>query len=148
MEMVDSWCNGAEDGKIGSIQSILRTFRKACHYGEDQGDNSDTFSVMYGSVLNKVVHFVLKHMDRILGELLGALSFGGKKEAMSMLMIAKSWKEHVTFCIALMFVYRVFHLPKFACTNNRLYCIPGLEDVVQVQCPLFHLCSFETCAFG
>ncbi|KAK3154190.1 hypothetical protein QOZ80_2BG0187410 [Eleusine coracana subsp. coracana] len=95
MEMVESWCNGADDGKIGSIRSIIRAFRKACHYGEDKGDNSDAkFSVMSGSVLDKVMHFVLKHMDRILRELLGAPSFGGKKEAISELMITKPWKKH------------------------------------------------------
>jgi nucleolar complex protein 2 len=95
MEMVDSWCNGAEDGKIGSIRSILQAFRKACHYGEDQGGNlAAKFSVMSGSVLDKVMHFVLKHMDRILRELLGAPSFGGKKEAISELMITKSWRQH------------------------------------------------------
>ncbi|TVU01567.1 hypothetical protein EJB05_52974 [Eragrostis curvula] len=95
MEMVDSWCDGAEDGKIGSIRSILQAFRKACHYGEDQGDNSaPKFSVMSGSVLDKVMHFVLKHMDRILRELLSAPSFGGKKETISELMMTKSWKKH------------------------------------------------------
>jgi nucleolar complex protein 2 len=95
MEMVDSWCNGAEDGKIGSIRSILQAFRKACHYGKDQGDNlAAKFSVMSGSVLDKVMHFVLKHMDIILRELLGAPSFGGKKETISELMITKSWKQH------------------------------------------------------
>ncbi|XP_062205462.1 nucleolar complex protein 2 homolog [Phragmites australis] len=95
LEMVDSWCNGVENGKIGSIRSILQAFRKACHYGEDQGDNSaPKFSVMSGSVLDKVMHFVLKHMDRVLRQLLSAPSFGGKKETISELMITKSWKRH------------------------------------------------------
>nr|CAB3494306.1 unnamed protein product [Digitaria exilis] len=95
MEMVDSWCDGVENEKIGSIRSILQAFRRACHYGEDQGDNSaPKFSVMSGSVLDKVMHFVLKHMDRVLRQLLGAPSFGGKKEAISELMLSKPWKRH------------------------------------------------------
>nr|CAB3499268.1 unnamed protein product [Digitaria exilis] len=95
MEMVDSWCDGVENEKIGSIRSILQAFRRACHYGEDQGDNSaPKFSVMSGSVLDKVMHFVLKHMDRVLRQLLGAPSFGGKKEAISDLMLSKPWKRH------------------------------------------------------
>uniref|UniRef100_A0A0E0R0W1 Nucleolar complex protein 2 homolog n=1 Tax=Oryza rufipogon TaxID=4529 RepID=A0A0E0R0W1_ORYRU len=95
MQMVDSWCQGAEDGKIGSIRSILEAFRKACHYGEESGNNSaPKFSVMSGSVLDKVMHFVLKNMDRILRELLDAPSFGGKKETVSELMITKQWKRH------------------------------------------------------
>ncbi|PNT67639.1 hypothetical protein BRADI_3g29890v3 [Brachypodium distachyon] len=95
MEMVDSWCNGAEDGKIGSIRSVLQAFRRACHYGEDSGDNSaPKFSVMSGSVLDKVMHFVLKNMDNVLRQLLGAPSFGGKKEKISELMLTKTWKRH------------------------------------------------------
>ena len=95
MQMVDSWCQGAEDGKIGSIRSILEAFRKACHYGEESGNNSaPKFNVMSGSVLDKVMHFVLKNMDRILRELLDAPSFGGKKETVSELMITKQWKRH------------------------------------------------------
>ncbi|XP_015697467.1 nucleolar complex protein 2 homolog [Oryza brachyantha] len=95
MQMVDSWCQGAEDGKIGSIQSILQAFRKACHYGEDSGDNSaPKLSVMSGSVLDKVMHFVLKNMDRVLRQLLDAPSFGGKKETISELMITQHWKRH------------------------------------------------------
>ncbi|PUZ38456.1 hypothetical protein GQ55_9G197900 [Panicum hallii var. hallii] len=95
MEMVDSWCAGVQNEKIGSIRSILQAFRRACHYGEDQGDNSaPKFSVMSGSVLDKVMHFVLKHMDRVLRQLLGAPSFGGKKETISELMLSKPWKRH------------------------------------------------------
>ncbi|KAF6983556.1 hypothetical protein CFC21_001724 [Triticum aestivum] len=95
MEMVDSWCKGAEDGKIGSIRSILQAFRRACHYGEDSGDNSaPKFSVMSGSVLDKVMHYVLKNMDSILRQLLGAPSFGGKKEKISELMMTNSWKRN------------------------------------------------------
>ncbi|WVZ59475.1 hypothetical protein U9M48_009609 [Paspalum notatum var. saurae] len=95
MEMVDSWCNGVEDKKVGSTRSILHAFRRACHYGEDQGDNSTPkFSVMSGSVLDKVMHFVLKHMDKTLRHLLGAPSFGGKKETISELMLSKPWKRH------------------------------------------------------
>ncbi|CAN6323619.1 unnamed protein product [Urochloa humidicola] len=95
MEMVDSWCSGVENEKIGSIRSILQAFRRACHYGEDQGDNSaPKFNVMSGSVLDKVMHFVLKHMDRVLRQLLGAPSFGGKKETISELMLSKPWKRH------------------------------------------------------
>lgn len=95
MEMVDSWCDGVENEKIGSIRSILQAFRRACHYGEDQGDNSaPKFSVMSGSVLDKVMHFVLKHMDGVLRQLLGAPDFGGKKEAISELMLSKPWKRH------------------------------------------------------
>lgn len=95
MEMVDSWCNGVENEKIGSIRSILQAFRRACHYGEDHGDNSTPkLSVMSGSVLDKVMHFVLKHMDKVLRQLLGAPSYGGKKEVISELMLSKSWKRH------------------------------------------------------
>ncbi|KAL5223919.1 hypothetical protein ABZP36_010558 [Zizania latifolia] len=95
MQMVDSWCKGAENGNIGSIRSILQAFRKACHYGEDSGDNSaPKFSVMSGSVLDKVMHFVLKNIDRILRQLLDAPSFGGKKETISELTITKPWKRH------------------------------------------------------
>jgi len=95
MEMVDSWCDGVENEKIGSIRSILQAFRRACHYGEDHGDNSTPkFSVVSGSVLDKVMHFVLKHMDSVLRQLLGAPSFGGKKEAISELMLSKPWKRH------------------------------------------------------
>ncbi|CAN6282617.1 unnamed protein product [Urochloa humidicola] len=95
MEMVDSWCNGVENEKIGSIRSILQAFRRACHYGEDQGDSSaPKFNVMSGSVLDKVMHFVLKHMDRVLRQLLGAPSVGGKKETISELMLSKPWKRH------------------------------------------------------
>ncbi|RCV42319.1 hypothetical protein SETIT_9G206700v2 [Setaria italica] len=95
MERVDSWCAGVENDKIGSIRSILQAFRQACHYGEDQGDNSaPKFSVMSGSVLDKVMHFVLKHMDRVLRKLLGAPSSGGKKETISELMLSKTWKRH------------------------------------------------------
>ncbi|KAG8092111.1 hypothetical protein GUJ93_ZPchr0012g20636 [Zizania palustris] len=95
MQMVDSWCKGAEDGNIGSIRSVLQAFRKACHYGEDNGDNSaPKFSVMSGSVLDKVMHFVLKNIDRILRQLLDAPSFGGRKETISELIITKPWKRH------------------------------------------------------
>ncbi|KAG2548158.1 hypothetical protein PVAP13_9KG149000 [Panicum virgatum] len=95
MEMVDSWCEGVQNEKIGSIRSILQAFRRACHYGEDQGDNSaPKFSVISGSVLDKVMHFVLKHMDRVLRQLLGAPSFGGKKETISELRLSKPWKRH------------------------------------------------------
>uniref|UniRef100_A0A452YI81 Nucleolar complex protein 2-like protein n=1 Tax=Aegilops tauschii subsp. strangulata TaxID=200361 RepID=A0A452YI81_AEGTS len=109
MEMVDSWCKGAEDGKIGSIRSILQAFRRACHYGEDSGDNSaPKFSVMSGSVLDKVMHYVLKNMDSILRQLLGAPSSGGKKEKISELMMTNSWKRNGN----LMRVYLVnaFHM--------------------------------------
>ena len=95
IEMVDSWCDGVQNERIGSIRSILQAFRQACHYGEDQGDNSaPKFSVMSGSVLDKVMHFVLKHMDRVLRQLLGAPSFGGKKETISELILSKPWKRH------------------------------------------------------
>uniref|UniRef100_A0ACD5U6A0 Uncharacterized protein n=1 Tax=Avena sativa TaxID=4498 RepID=A0ACD5U6A0_AVESA len=95
MDMVDSWCDGAEDGKIGSIRSILQAFRRACHYGEDTADNSaPKFSVMSGSVLDKVMHFVLKNMDSILRQLLNAPSSQGKKEKISELMVTTPWKRH------------------------------------------------------
>ncbi|XP_051188509.1 nucleolar complex protein 2 homolog [Lolium perenne] len=95
MEMVDSWCDGAEDGKIGSIRSILQAFRRACHYGEDTADNSaPKFSVMSGSVLDKVMHFVLKNMDNILRQLLHAPSSGGRKEKINELMVTTPWKRH------------------------------------------------------
>jgi nucleolar complex protein 2 len=95
MEMVDSWCDGAEDGKIGSIRSILQAFRRACHYGEDTADNSaPKFSVMSGSVLDKVMHFVLKNMDSILRQLLHAPSSGGRKEKINELMVTTPWKRH------------------------------------------------------
>ncbi|KAL6642880.1 hypothetical protein ACP70R_021061 [Stipagrostis hirtigluma subsp. patula] len=110
MEMVDSWCNGVEDAKIGSIRSILQAFRKACHYGEDQGDKSaPKFSAMSGSVLDKVMHFVLKNMDGVLRRLLSAPSFGGKKETISELMITKSWKRHAFPSLLRKYVKALLH---------------------------------------
>ncbi|XP_059665168.1 nucleolar complex-associated protein 2 isoform X2 [Cornus florida] len=95
--MVDSWCNSIqENGKVGAIRSLLKAFRIACHYGDDddENDSSTKFSVMSSSVFNKVMLSVLNEMDGILRGLLKLPPSGGKKEMIVDLMNTKQWKKY------------------------------------------------------
>ncbi|XP_072957966.1 nucleolar complex protein 2 homolog isoform X2 [Typha angustifolia] len=95
-EMVDSWCKAIkEDGKLGAVQSLLRAFRTACHYGDDgENDTEAKFRIISSGVFNKVMVFVLNEMDGILRGLLNAPSSGGKKETIVELMTTKTWKKY------------------------------------------------------
>uniref|UniRef100_A0A7N0TRA5 Uncharacterized protein n=1 Tax=Kalanchoe fedtschenkoi TaxID=63787 RepID=A0A7N0TRA5_KALFE len=54
--MVDSWCEAVrENVKVGAVSSLLKTYRSACHYGDDSGsDASSKFNVMSSNVFNKI----------------------------------------------------------------------------------------------
>eukprot|EP00261_Vitis_vinifera_P020651 XP_010651572.1 PREDICTED: nucleolar complex protein 2 homolog isoform X1 [Vitis vinifera] len=95
-EMVDSWCNSIrENAKLGAIRSLMRAFRTACHYGDDEQDESSTkFNIMSSGVFNKIMLFVLSEMDGILRSLLKLPTSGGKKETINNLMGTKQWKDH------------------------------------------------------
>ncbi|KAL8472723.1 hypothetical protein ACS0TY_029813 [Phlomoides rotata] len=94
--MVDSWCDAVRDGaKLGAVRSLLRAFRSACHYGDDNGDDPTTkFSTMSSSVFNKIMVFVLNEMDGILRGLLKLPPSGGKKEMVMDLMTTRRWKNY------------------------------------------------------
>lgn len=94
--MVDSWCNSIrENKKLSAIRSLMRAFRTACHYGDDEQDDSLTkFNVMSSSVFNKIMIFVLTEMDGILRNLLKFPTSGGKKETIHNLMGTKQWKDY------------------------------------------------------
>ncbi|KGN63175.1 nucleolar complex protein 2 homolog isoform X2 [Cucumis sativus] len=94
-EMVDSWCHSIEEnGKLVALRSLLKAFRTACHYGDDNGDDISTkFSTMSSTVFNKIMLFVLSKMDGILRKFLKLPSTGGKKEMIQELMTTKKWKS-------------------------------------------------------
>lgn len=94
-EMVDSWCHSIEEnGKLVALLSLLKAFRTACHYGDDNGDDISTkFSTMSSTVFNKIMLFVLSKMDGILRKFLKLPSTGGKKEMIQELMTTKKWKS-------------------------------------------------------
>ncbi|KAI7998447.1 hypothetical protein LOK49_LG10G01052 [Camellia lanceoleosa] len=92
--MVDSWCNAIrENSNLGPVRSLMRAFRTACHYGDD-GEDEAKFSIMSGSVFNKIMLFVLSEMDGILRALLKLPPSGGKKETITDLMSTRQWKNY------------------------------------------------------
>ncbi|GMH21716.1 hypothetical protein Nepgr_023558 [Nepenthes gracilis] len=93
MAMVDSWCDSIrENGKIGAIRSLLKAFRIACHYGND--DSSEKLLVMSSNVFNRVMSFVLIEMDGILRNMTKLPPSGGKKETIMDLKNTKQWKKY------------------------------------------------------
>ncbi|KAF3795557.1 Nucleolar complex protein, partial [Nymphaea thermarum] len=94
--MIDSWCkNISENGSVGAIRSIMRAFQTACHYGDDnKNESSRKFSVMTSSVFNKIMVFVLNKIDGIFRTFLKLPETGGKKETIVELMTTKAWKDH------------------------------------------------------
>lgn len=94
--MVDLWCSAIrEKTTVGAVRSLMKAFRTACHYGDDDGDDSSTkFSIMSSSVFNKIMLFVLNEMDRIFRALFDLPSSGGKKEMIIELMGTKKWKNY------------------------------------------------------
>ncbi|XP_030458614.2 nucleolar complex-associated protein 2 [Syzygium oleosum] len=95
-EMVDSWCKSIkESGKVGAIRSIMRAFRCASHYGDDEGgDSSARLGTMSSGVFNKIMILVLTEMDGILRKLLNLPASGGKKETIKDLMGTRQWKNY------------------------------------------------------
>ncbi|KAJ4803415.1 Nucleolar complex protein 2 [Rhynchospora pubera] len=96
--MVDSWCRDVKSrGSLKAVRSLLRAFRAACHYGDDDGDadqSSEKLGIISSSVFNKVMVFVLNEMDGILRTLLKAPEAGGKKETIMELTTTKQWKTY------------------------------------------------------
>ncbi|XP_022133977.1 nucleolar complex protein 2 homolog isoform X2 [Momordica charantia] len=94
-EMVDSWCHSIEEnGKLAALRSLMKAFRTACHYGDDNGDDTSTkFSTMSSNVFNKIMLVVLSKMDGILRKSLKLPSSGGKKETIQDLITKKQWKS-------------------------------------------------------
>ncbi|PSR90231.1 Nucleolar complex protein [Actinidia chinensis var. chinensis] len=91
--MVDSWCNAIQEGaKLGAVRSLMKAFRAACHYGDDE--SSTKLNIMSSSVFNKIMLFVLSEMDGILRALLKLPPSGGKKETITDLMSTKQWKNY------------------------------------------------------
>lgn len=94
--MVESWCNSVkENGKVGAVRSLLRAFRCASHYGDDDNEKSASkLGVMSSLVFNKIMVFVLSEMDGILRTLLRLPTTGGKKETMKDLTGTRPWKNY------------------------------------------------------
>ncbi|KAL6968006.1 Nucleolar Complex 2 protein [Sarracenia purpurea var. burkii] len=94
--MVDSWCNAVQEhAKVGTVRSLMKAFRTACHYGDDGEDESSAkLSMLSSSVFNKIMLFVLSEMDGILRALVKLPPSGGKKETITDLMSTKQWKNY------------------------------------------------------
>ncbi|PNX72341.1 nucleolar complex protein 2, partial [Trifolium pratense] len=80
--MVDLWCKSIkENGSLNAVRSLMRAFRTACHYGDDEENESMAkLSVMSSVVFNKIMLTVLNEMDGILRNLLKLPASGGRKE--------------------------------------------------------------------
>ncbi|KAI4373698.1 hypothetical protein MLD38_011794 [Melastoma candidum] len=94
--MVESWCNAVkENGKVGAVRSLLRAFRCASHYGDDENEKSASKLKMMSSVVfNKIMVFVLSEMDGVLRKLLRLPATGGKKETIKELTGTRPWKNY------------------------------------------------------
>lgn len=94
--MIDSWCNSIrESPKVGAIRSLLRAFRCASHYGDDEGDESAAkLGTMTSAVFNKIMISVLTEMDGALRKMLKLPASGGKKETITELMGTRQWKSY------------------------------------------------------
>lgn len=94
--MVDVWCNSIREGpKVGQIRSLLRAFRCASHYGDDEGDESAVkLGTMTSAVFNKIMVSVLTEMDGALRKILKLPASGGKKETVVELMGTRQWKNY------------------------------------------------------
>ncbi|XP_004497388.1 nucleolar complex-associated protein 2 isoform X2 [Cicer arietinum] len=94
--MVDLWCKSIkENGSLNAVRSLMRAFRMACHYGDDEENESMAkLSVMSSTVFNKIMLTVLNEMDGILRNLLKLPASGGRKEIITGLMTTKHWRSH------------------------------------------------------
>lgn len=94
--MVDTWCTAIrENSSLGAVRSLMKAFRTACHYGDDDGNEDvSKLSVMPSHVFNKIMLFVLNEMDGVLRELLKLPSSGGKKETVLDAVHTRPWKNH------------------------------------------------------
>lgn len=94
--MVDTWCTAIrENSSLGAVRSLMKAFRTACHYGDDDGNEDvSKLSVMPSHVFNKIMLFVLTEMDGVLRELLKLPSSGGKKETVLDVVNTRPWKNH------------------------------------------------------
>jgi nucleolar complex protein 2 len=94
--MVDLWCKSIkENGSLNAVRSLMRAFRTACHYGDDEENESMAkLSVMSSVVFNKIMLTVLNEMDGILRNLLKLPPSGGRKEMVTDLMTTKQWRTY------------------------------------------------------
>lgn len=94
--MVDLWCKSIkENGSLNAVRSLMRAFRTACHYGDDdENDSTAKLSVMSSVVFNKIMLTVLNEMDGILRKLLKLPASGGRKEIIMDLMTTKQWRTY------------------------------------------------------
>ncbi|GAU14818.1 hypothetical protein TSUD_50300 [Trifolium subterraneum] len=94
--MVDLWCKSIkENGSLNAVRSLMKAFRTACHYGDDEENESMAkLSVMSSVVFNKIMLTVLNEMDGILRNLLKLPASGGRKEDITNLMTTKQWRSY------------------------------------------------------
>ncbi|KAL8122086.1 hypothetical protein AgCh_018720 [Apium graveolens] len=94
--MVDTWCTAIrENSSLSAVRSLMKAFRTACHYGDDDGNEDvSKLSVMPSHVFNKIMLIVLTEMDGVLRELLKLPSSGGKKETVLDVVNTRPWKNH------------------------------------------------------
>ncbi|WJX83144.1 hypothetical protein P8452_65823 [Trifolium repens] len=94
--MVDLWCKSIkENGSLNAVRSLMRAFRTACHYGDDEeNDSMAKLSVMSSIVFNKIMLTVLNEMDGILRNLLKLPASGGRKEDIIGLVTTKQWRSY------------------------------------------------------
>ncbi|KAI5401455.1 hypothetical protein KIW84_066066 [Lathyrus oleraceus] len=94
--MVDLWCKSIkENGSLNAVRSLMKAFRTACHYGDDEENESMAkLSVMSSTVFNKIMLTVLNEMDGILRKLLKIPASGGRKQIVTDLMSTKQWRTY------------------------------------------------------
>lgn len=94
--MVDLWCKSIkENGSLNAVRSLMKAFRTACHYGDDEENESMAkLSVMSSAVFNKIMLTVLNEMDGILRKLLKIPASGGRKQIVTDLMSTKQWRTY------------------------------------------------------
>ncbi|XP_058774847.1 nucleolar complex-associated protein 2-like [Vicia villosa] len=92
--MVDLWLKSIkENGSLNAVRSLMKAFRAACHYGDDEeNEYMEKLSVMSSDVFNKIMFIILNEMDGILRKLLKIPAIGGRKQMVTDLMTTKQWR--------------------------------------------------------
>lgn len=105
---VEKWCKGArEDASLGAVRNVMRAFRAACHYGDQQAHDDDgNLQIMSDAAFQQVLVFTLTEADTFFRRLLslpasGAVPSSTWNTPRCVSRLARSYSRHPDVVLAL-----------------------------------------------